>query len=207
MGILSRRLFLWSGASLALPATVLPKSKNEQVYLFTTADCDVRMTVEFYDRYASQGFWFEDRFSGRDYCLSAKGEEQRNCLANFTGSLAVARYRIRQRSKSHDVPVLREYVRTIDQDARLQTRPPFERTMELKQGIASDIQAFGYEETASPSNTRRGPEPHGPWCFLRQDLYLREQPAPFLVVYWKHALSAIRILDIIPGDQTWPMQK
>jgi len=197
---ISRRLFILGGTNLGI-ARAMARPKNENVYRFATPECDVRMTVEFYDRYSSEGFWFDERRTDRHYCLSAKGEESRDCLGNFSGSLAVARYQIRPRPKALHLNVLREHVRTIDQDDRLKTRAPFDRVIELRQGIASDIQAFGYEVEASPAHVR-APEPYGLWCLLRQDLYFDGQSSPFLVVHWKHALSAIRILDLIPGDQT-----
>ena len=50
------------------------------------------------------------------------------------------------------------------------------------------------------------PEAHGPWYLFRQDLFLEPQTAPFLVMYWKHALSSIRVLDLIPGDKTWEVK-
>ena len=202
---MGRRLFLWSGAALGAPLMASPQAKNENLYHFATADWDVRMTVEFYDRYSSRGFWFAERRADRHYCLSAKGEEDRNCLANFLGSLAVVQYRVHPRSKLRHPPALREHVRTIDQDERLSARAPFDRTMELRQGVASDIQAFGYE--ANPSVHEQSQDNSDPWCFLRQDLYLEGGNSPFLIVHWRHALSAIRILDIIPGDRTWPMDK
>src|SRR2546426_11457764 len=93
------------------------------------------MTIEFHDGYAGRGFWFGEQMSNRRFCLSAGGEEGRNCVAAFRGSLAIARYRVRPRSRSPADPVLREYVRTIDHDARLPDRPPFERTIVLKKGV------------------------------------------------------------------------
>ena len=201
----SRRFLLWSGAGLGAPLMASRQSKSENVHRFATAEWDVRMTVEFYDRYSSRGFWFDERRANRHYCLSAKGQEDRGCLANFSGSLAVVQYRIRPRFKLPRPPVLREHVRTIDQDARLNARAPFDRTMELQQGVASDIQAFGYE--ANPSVREPPPDNNDPWCLLRQDLYFQGWSSPFLIVHWKHALSAIRILDVIPGDRTWAMDK
>ena len=197
---ISRRCFLWSGAALGASLEASPRVKNEMVYRLATREWDVRMSVEFYNRYSSSGFWFEDRESNRGFCLSARGAEGRNCLANFSGSLAVVRYRIRSRSRKLDLISLREYVRTIDRDSRLSGRPPFERTLALQGGIASDIQAFGYEADASSQVQVKAD--HEPWCLLRQDLYFDKENLPFLVVHWKHALSAIRLLDVIPGDQT-----
>jgi hypothetical protein len=198
---MDRRLFVLSGATLAISKAVA-QPKDETVYRFATPKWDVVMTVEFYDGYRSSGFWFDERRANRHYCLSGKGEVSRDCLSNFSGSLAVARYQVRPRSKTPHLTILRERVRTIDQDDRLKARAPFDRVIELRQGVASDIQAFGYEvEKASPLE-KLPRERYGPWCLLRQDLYFDGQSSPFLVVHWKHALSAIRILDIIPGAET-----
>ncbi len=199
---LSRRLFLWSGVSFGAPLANTANVKNETIYHFVTSDCDVRMAVEFYDNYSSGGgFWFEELRTDRQYCLSGNGEEGRNCLSNFSGSIAIARYHIRSRSHSPGSLTLREHIRTIDQDIRLGSRPPFERALEIRGGFASDIQAFGFEEK-DPLRHVPVAQPSEPWCFVRQDLYLASASAPFLVVHWKHTLSAIRLLDVILGEQT-----
>ncbi len=194
---ISRRFFF--GSSVAFAA---PRANNETVYHFATSEYDVRMTVEFHDRYSSNGFHFRERLKNRQFCLSGTGEEGRNCLANFSGSLAIARYHIRPRSKPATSLTLREHVRTIDQDRRLNERPPIERALEIQGDVASDIQAFGYETDASSPAASSADQSVDPWCFLRQDLYFDAQSAPFLVVHWKHTLSAIRLLDVIPGDHT-----
>jgi hypothetical protein len=199
---LNRRRFLGGTAAFALisPAT----AKDEEVYRLRTADAEIEMTIEFLDGYASRGFWFGEHISNRRYCLSADGQEGRNCVAAFRGSLAIARYRVRPRSHPAEEPVLREYVRTIDRDARLPDRPPFERSIVLKKGIGSDLQAFGYESAPKYEPLF---DQNGPWYLYRQDLFLEPQRVPFLVVYWKHSLASIRVLDLIPGDQTWVEKK
>ena len=173
-------------------------SETETVYGFETKTCHVRMTVEFFDRYRSKGFWFDERFKNKRFCLSGSGAEGNDCLANFHGSLAIARYQIWPLHKSPSLPAIREHVRTIDHDVRLSSRPPFERTITLERGVASDIQAFGYQSNSKSSEESSS----DPWCLLRQDHYFGGDDTPFLVVHWKHALSAIRLLDIIPGDRT-----
>src|SRR5262245_34715021 len=194
---LDRRLFLGGAAAFAFRSAAAVKQK--ETYRFRTADAEIEMTIEFHDGYASRGFWFGQQMPNRRYCLSAGGEEGRNCVAAFRGSLAIARYHVRPQSHGPAELVLREHVRTVDHDARLADRPPFERTIVLKKGVGSDLQAFGYEPAPedSPLSDR-----HGPWYLYRQDLYLEPRRAPFLIVYWKHALSSIRVLDLIPGDQT-----
>jgi hypothetical protein len=199
---LDRRLFLGGAAGLALRPVVAPK--KEEAYRFRTADVEIEMTIEFHDGYTSRGFWFGEQMSNRRFCLSTGGEEGHNCVTAFRGSLAIARYRVRPRSRWPSEPVLREYVRTVDHDARLADRPPFERTIVLKEGVGSDLQAFGYEP--APEDEPLSGQ-HGPWYLYRQDLYLEPQRAPFLILYWKHALAAIRVLDLIPGDQTWMEKK
>jgi hypothetical protein len=107
---------------------------------------------------------------------------------------------VRPRSQLKSAPSLREYVRTVDRDARLPDRPPFEHAIELTKGIGSDLQAFGYEAPEVEEETMF--RLHGPWYLLRQDLFLEPQHTPFLTIFWKHAFPSIRVLDIIPADRT-----
>ena len=204
--VITRRLLL-TGVAAFGARPVLPASKEPLKYRFSTLNAEVELSVDFHDLYASDGFSFQRQPSGRGFCLSAAGEEDRNCLANFRGSLAIAQYRVRPRSRNHRVEAIREQVRTIDYDTRLDLRPPFERTIQLRQGVASDIQAFGYEETPQVAAGSDRIESHGPWYLFRQDLYLQNDQSPFLLLYWKHALNAIRVLDVIPGGQTWLLNK
>jgi hypothetical protein len=199
---ITRRMFC--GGAAALTVAHGQASKDVAVHRFQTEDLEIEMKIQFRDGYASQGFWFREHTLGRSFCVSVMGEENRDCMTNFRGSLAMAQYRVRPRSKRIPVPNLRELVRTIDRDPRLLSRPPFERTIKLEKGLASDLQAFGYE--AAPGE-KPIPEKHGPWYLHRQDLFLEPQPAPFLVLYWKHALTSIRVLDIIPGEQTRIVKK
>ncbi len=192
----SRRRLLYAGAVLALRPVIADREK--ETYRFRTSDVEVEMTIQFHDRYSSRGFWFTEGMTNRHFCLSDSGEEGRNCLSEFHGSLAVAQYRVRPRSGGHAALALRELVRTIDRDFRLPDRAPFEQTIVLDRGIGTDLQAFGSQSAEQPLL-----ESHGPWYILRQDLYLEPQPAPLLILYWKHTLTSIRVLDVIPGENTW----
>lgn len=198
---MNRRSFLWTGAALGASAAARKPANTETVFRFQAGDCDIRMAVEFFDNYSTNGFWFKEQKNSRRFCLSGAGEENRSCLANFIGSVAIARYRIQPLSRALKTLALREHVRAIDQDSRLVTREPFERTINLDNGVASDIQAFGYQTDGS-SPSQEPADPNGPWCLLRQDLYLEGQHALFLVLHWKHTLNAIRLFDVIPGDHT-----
>jgi hypothetical protein len=203
---INRRCFFSNGVALAVPLMIAPR-KDETVYRFETPDWNIQMTVKFYDRYASRGFWFTEQQSSHAFCLSGSGQESRDCLDRFTGSLAVAQYLVHPRSTGSRLTFLKEHVRTIDQDDRLSTRAPFDRTIELRDGVASDIQVFGYVPETTAVHEQAASERNGPWCLLRQDLYFDEQHSPFLVVHWKHTLGAIRILDVVPWGQTRMLEK
>ena len=199
----SRRIFI-SGMALLGCGDLRADEKKKNSYRLRTAGLDIEMTIEFYDHYASQGFWFRNEHSEKGFCLSVTGEAGKDCMKNFRGSLAIARYAVHANNKNPDFRVLRERVRMIDRDERLADRAPFERSIELNKGIGSDLQVFGYEMRPGEEPT---PDSHGPWCLYRQDLFLGQQQTPFLVVYWKHALSSIRVLDLIPGEQTWAVEE
>jgi hypothetical protein len=202
MNDLSRRFFLRGAAAIGfMPAVAAQK---QEAHRFRTADFDIEMAVAYHDEYTSRGFWFRGGDSHRQFCLSARGEENHQCVADFRGSLAIAQYRIRPRSRDRWAPGLRELVRTVDRDPRLRDRPPFGRTIALQKGVASDLQVFGYEAAPEEESLLRL---HGPWYLFRQDLFLEPQQKPFLAIFWKHALPSIRVLDIIPGEQTWPATK
>jgi hypothetical protein len=195
--ILTRRMLLFS--PLAAPAAFGAKKQKQERHRFRAGEFEVELTLQYHDRYSSQGFWFRDAVANREFCLASNGEQNRMCMENFRGSLALARYHIKAVGSRRPLPGMRELVRTIDRDHRLDQRPPFERTIPLERGIASDVQAFGYE---APEGTPPIPPAHGPWYLLRQDLFLEPHKEPFLVLYWKQALASIRILDMIPGEQT-----
>ena len=201
--ILTRRTVLAGAAAIA--TVRMQAAPNQETHRFRAAeDLEIEMTIRFHNRYRSDGFWFRDQLSGRSFRLSAKGESGRGCMGVFHGSLAVAEYRVRRRAGRGAVSMLREYVRTIDHDPRVEDRPPVERTIKLERGVGSDLQAFGYEP--SPGEEPLADE-HGPWYLYRQDLFIEPLDRPFLAVFWKHALPEIRVLDIIPGDQTWLLNK
>jgi hypothetical protein len=201
MSELRRRSFFLGGiattGSMALAS--FAKSEPEQQFFFTTGEFSIRMNVEYYDDSPNPALRFEDRAANSRYCLSAKGENNRNCANDFKGSIAVARYHISPRpGKSTSSLMMREYVRSIDQSDYLPARSPFERLIEVRSGLASDIQVFGYKDDPSAEANQSDKA----WCFLRQDLYLGQGGVPFLVLHWKHTVSSIRVLDIIPENGT-----
>lgn len=193
----NRRSFLWSLASLGLTAKMLKAEKpSDTTYRLLTREGEVRMSVRFFAASAGGSLVFRDDLSARPFCLSADGEQNRNCVERFVGSMAIASYQFRSR-RTPRVPLnLRERVVTIDQDDRMSPRPPFEREMAVERDVVSDIQAFGY----TPDGADAGPL--SVWRLLRQNLYLNDQTSAFLILHWKHTLKVISLVDVIPGEGT-----
>jgi hypothetical protein len=197
-----RRSFLWTLASLWLTARATKAEKrSEPVYHFSTPEWEVSMSVQYFANSMAKDFRFRDRLTNRAFCLSANGEENRNCLSRFSGSIAIAFYHFRSRFQSPMPLNLRERVITIDHDCRMDPRPPFERVLAVEKEVASDIQAFGYKQD-DPEGAETSGTPFALWCLLRQDLFLNDQPTPFLIVHWKHSVDSISLVDLIPGDRT-----
>ena len=192
-------LCAWAARGFVSLYASSPKAESETVYTFAVPRFKLRLSVEFFDNYSSDGFWFKDRTSNRSFCVAMNGDENRSCLSNFVGSIAVAHYHLEPRPTKPQPFRLREHVRTIDEDYRVTQRPPFDRAIEFQNGMASDIQAFGYESGSAPPADKALPNP---WCLVRQDLYLENESSAALVMHWKQSLRSIRLLDVIPGDNT-----
>jgi hypothetical protein len=197
-----RRTFLQGLAAFPLALQKGSAEKGpETIYRFLTPECEVRMSVQSYGNAETKKFRFWERVTNRGFCLSVDGEENRNCLSQFVGSMAIATYHFRPRNHEWTSPRLREHVRTIDQDYRMNPRAPFDSVLAVEKGFASDIQAFGYNRDGSPEAAAND-KSFTLWCLLHQDLYLNDQPAPFLILHWKHTPEAISLVDIIPSDKT-----
>src|SRR5262252_10092038 len=147
----SRRIFLQGLAALPLTLkSANPEKGPETIYRFLTPECEVRMSIQSYGNSETKEFRFRDRVANRGFCLSADGEENRNCLSEFVGSLTIATYHFRPRNHEPTPLRLRERVLTIDQDYRMNPRAPFDGVLAVEKGLASDIQAFGYHRDGSP---------------------------------------------------------
>lgn len=92
---------------------------------------------------------------------------------------------------------LREVVKVLSQSEGLDQRPPFIREQPLVWGVGSDIQAFGYDESAAaePEQSARLVESGARmWRVYRQELFLNGDSEPFGIVEWKHTLTRIEVV-------------
>jgi len=151
-----RRSFLWTLASLGLSTTAAGSAQKrpESVYHFLTPDCEVRMTVESFGSSSSDGFRFRDNVANRQFCLSASGDENQDCLTHFSGSIAIARYQFRSRLHAPAPLHLRENVITIDHDPRMEPRPPFEKVLLSRKASPATFRPLATTTTIPPRPAR-----------------------------------------------------
>jgi hypothetical protein len=185
---------------LSPPETLLPRTEHR----FKAAGYLWQMTLEYYDWPAVNRLSFLNQITGRSFCASTENRPASDCTNSFVGSVGIARYRIMQQGATR-LPRLRERVRTIDRCDWLTERPPFERVIEWQNGLASDIQAFGFFENGTGTTDNA-------WCIFRQELYLentvsktnQREAIPALILHWKHTLKQVRMLDVIVGGEGTP---
>ena len=190
-----------TAAGLAIQLLITPSMAAEAMtsYRIETAGCSIEMQIHPSKRYAGTPVFFypEERQSER-LCLSEGGDLARNgCLTNFVGAASVVRFYAKSRN-GQPCSTMREQVRLIDQNLTLGSLKPFEHRIPIEHGRASDIQLFGFE--AGVLANRRSNE--APWRLFRQELFLDDAKDPFLIVHWKHTLTSIGVLDVIPVGST-----
>jgi hypothetical protein len=204
-----RRSFLGSLVSVGLSSKALmfkSEKDSETVFRILTPECEVRMSVEYFGNSETNSLRFRDFLTKRALCVTANGEEDRNCAARFSGSMAIAHYHFRTHHHSQTPLNMRERVLTIDHHSRMEPRPPFESLLAVQRETVSDIQAFGYNPD-NPGRSAADAKVLPLWCLLRQDLFLNDEQTAFLIVHWKHTFDAISLLDVIPGDRTELVQR
>ena len=172
--------------------------EREPVYQLDTANYRIEMAVRFFPPYLGERLVFYSSANpGKELCYSGNGDSS-SCIERFVGALAAVTYRFEPRRKN--VPAaktFREVVKVISQSEGLDERPPYIREQPLVQGVGSDVQAFGYDESVVLEPERaalRAESRARMWRVYRQELFLNGDSEPFGVVEWKHTLTRIEIL-------------
>src|SRR5579871_918555 len=110
---LDRRAFLFSFAGFGLaPKSRKPDKNPEPVFRFLTPECEIRMSVQYFDNSALNNLRFRDSLTNRVSCVSSDGKSDASCLQRFKGSIAIAHYHFRSRLRTAAPMRLRELVHT-----------------------------------------------------------------------------------------------
>ena len=194
-------LLLPSAAALADRAS----EPHEAMYFFSTGQYSIEMKVTFEEPYRGRRLVvYSNLEPNREICLSANGQPD-GCLERFVGALSTVQFSIKLRNgKRPSSETIREYVTTIAQTSKLPRQDPFWRQERVVDGLASDVQAFGYDESPIPKDQRQKVREEWSklWLVFRQELYIGQDSQPFAVIEWKHTLDKIGIVRVIPRQPT-----
>jgi hypothetical protein len=170
---------------------------------FATAKYTIVMRVSFPAPYEGKRLVvYRSTDPQNENCLSIEIGAS-GCTENFVGAVAVILFKINRVADGKPATAsIREVVTVVDQSPGLPDRPPFGMSIKLVNGVGSDLQAFGYDESpASPAERPAERErAKAAWRLYRQDLYMDKDRQPFAVVAWLHTTTRIRILRVdAPG--------
>ena len=178
-----------------LAADGLPDFSRE----FSTPKYIVAMRVSFPPPYEGQRLVvYRSTEPGNDNCLSIEIGAS-GCTEKFVGSIAVVAFTVSRVGDGKPAAAsIREVVTVVDQSPGLPDRPQFAMSIKLVNGVGSDLQVFGYDESPAPPS-ERGAEREAAksaWRHFRQELYTDKDPQPFAVIEWLHTTARIRILHV-----------
>ena len=194
-------LLIVSPACAATPDWTLDEALTpaQSVYNFTTPKYSVRMAITFPAPYEGKRLVaYRSVAPGKEDCLSAETGAS-GCIESFVGALAVVKFTVtRARDHKSANASIREVVSVVDQSPGLPARAPFTMTVKLVNGLGSDWQVFGYDESPLPAEKREAERAaaKAAWRRYRQELYLDQDRQPFAVVWWRHTTTGIRILRV-----------
>jgi hypothetical protein len=120
-------------------------------------------------------------------------------IENFVGAVTVVEFQVTRIVDGKPAYVsIREIVTLVDQSPGLPERPLYAMSVPLINGIGTDLQVFGYDESPLPASRRAAERETAKtaWRRYRQALYLGADRQPFAVIEWRHTTTRICILSV-----------
>jgi hypothetical protein len=168
-------------------------------YGFSTAKCTIMMRVSFPAPYEGKRLVvYRSTQPEKEDCLPIQAGAS-GCVENFVGALAFVAFTVNRNADGKAaVASIREVVTLAGQSPGLPRRPPYTMSIKLANGMGSDVQLFGYDESPLPSVKRAAERDaaKAAWRRYRQELYLDDDRQPFAVIEWLHTTTRIRILRV-----------
>lgn len=189
------------GVILAGSQLLTPVSAEQPytTYDFETADFRIEMAVQFLPPYQGQRLvFYSSALPNKELCYSGNGQPGA-CLERFVGSVALVTYRLKPTGRDvRPAASFREVVTVVAQAPGLPGRDKYQREQALVDGVGSDVQAFGYdeskvEERALPAVRTQW---RSAWRTYRQEVFVNDDHQPFAVIEWKHTLSRIEVVRV-----------
>jgi hypothetical protein len=179
----------------AVWAEALPDSS----YGFSTAKYSIDMRVSFPAPYEGKRLVaYRSTDPEKEVCLSTESGGS-GCTENFVGALAFVAFEVKRVVDGRPAAAsIREVVTLVGQSPGMPGRPPFIMSIGLANGIGSDVQVFGYDESPLPPVERAAEREvaKAAWRLYRQELYMDKDRQPFAVIEWLHTTTRIRILRV-----------
>lgn len=180
---------------LSVLLTAFSAFSDEYTFPAPAGGATVSLQVEFLEPYAGRRLAFYSE--GKQVCLSAETGFA-GCTERFVGALALVRYSAQSNGKRKPRQI-REVVHLVAQSPELPARAEFHKTVKLVNGVASDVQLFGYEEDDKGSEAERAEarsQARRLFRQFRQELFLDGEPRPFAVLNWVHTVGGIKLASI-----------
>ena len=173
-------------------------------HTFTVGNRIIIMEVRFDKPYLGRRLaFYDDQDPLKPVCFTGNGESG-VCPSRFVGAVALVTYTVKVAGgKFRSKTSIREHVTVTAQSPDLPPRPPFDKTQVITNGRITDLQAFGYDESAIAEGDRdaeRESSRKRLWRLCRQELYLNDETLPFAVIHWRYTLDAVQILRVQSGQ-------
>ena len=179
-----------SAACAALP--------SESSHWFSTTRYEIKMQIRSLAPYhGSQLVFYNSTNPGKKVCLPARPGSA--CAEKFVGALALVTFHVHWLANGRPAQAtIREVVKQVAQSPGIPERPPFTMSLRTADGVASDVQLFGYDESPIPADQRADQREaaKNDWRQFRQELYLDNDQHAFASVEWLHAVTALRVLRV-----------
>jgi hypothetical protein len=186
---------------ILVPALALVSLMATTDFAFSTPNASVQLSVDFLPAFTGSTSRRPVLYSGsKEVQLPGPNAEMfvgAGALVRYTVEYAAAAGGRKGRGKSGRGTV-RERVVLLDQSEGLPARADFHKKVPLVNGIASDLQLFGYDEaTVVPAErTAARQQAKGLFRRFRQELFLDQETEPFAVLEWTHTITGIRVRQV-----------
>jgi hypothetical protein len=174
-------------------STAKDKVENQKIEMTAGENEKIRVEVKLGQTLVYRGEELSFVQDGKKVCLVGNGEAG-VCPQHFVGAVRGVTYSFR--GKLPRGAQLRERVTLIRQSKGLPDRDVFNTTVPIVQGIASDLQAWGYDEDGLPAAEAKVNREQfmTSWREFRQELFLGDGgDKPFAVLIWKHTANLIEV--------------
>jgi hypothetical protein len=177
---------------------------DEDEYSFSSKKYAIRLKISVHPAYRGSPLRLYDHSRGNNDICSALTGGSAACSSRFVGAVTTVLYSFRLKNgRCPRDEILREFVQDIAHSPELSARPSFSKKERIRQGLASDIHVFGYDEAVIEPAARASERAATTlvWRLLRQELFVGDEDRPFATIDWRHTIEAITVVRVVAGRE------